>query len=116
MYVRVQIVQGTDGDALAVPQQAVQRNDSGGGEVFVVRADNRAVLRPVRAGRLVDGEWVVIEGVEPGDRIVVEGFQKFEPGDVVNPLPWDGTQSAATSPGAEVQGAEPVSVRYSTAR
>jgi membrane fusion protein (multidrug efflux system) len=82
----------------------------------VVRADNRAVLQPVRAGRIVDGQWVVIEGVEPGVRIVVEGFQKFEPGDVVNPVPWKGTQSATTSSGAEAQGAEPVSVRYSTAR
>jgi membrane fusion protein (multidrug efflux system) len=116
MYVRVQIVQGTDGDALAVPQQAVQRDDAGGGEVFVVRGDNRAVPQPVRAGRIVDDEWVVIEGVEPGARIVVEGFQKFEPGDVVNPVPWNGTQSATTSSGAEAQGTEPVSLRYSTAR
>lgn len=116
MYVRVQIVQGTDSDALAVPQQAVQRNDAGDGEVFIVRADNRVVLKPVRAGRLVDEEWVVIEGAQPGDRIVVEGFQKFEPGDVVNPVPWDATQTAAASSRAEAQAAEPVPIRYSTAR
>ena len=46
MYVRVQIVQGIDPDALAVPQQAVRRNDAGGSEVFVVRDDNRASLVP----------------------------------------------------------------------
>ena len=43
MYVRIQIEQGIEGDALAVPQQAVRRNDAGGNEVYVLRADNRAV-------------------------------------------------------------------------
>ena len=88
MYVRVQIQQGTDGDALAVPQQAVQRNDTGGSEVYVVRPDNRAVIKPMRAGRVVDEQWLVLDGLDPGDRVVVEGFQKFEPGDIVDPVPW----------------------------
>jgi membrane fusion protein (multidrug efflux system) len=95
MYVRVQIQQGTDGDALAVPQQAVQRNDTGGSEVYVVRPDNRAVIKPMRAGRVVDEQWLVLDGLDPGDRVVVEGFQKFESGDVVDPVPWQPTQAAA---------------------
>jgi len=95
MYVRVQIQQGTDGDALAVPQQAVQRNHTGGSEVYVVRPDNRAVIKPMRAGRVVDEQWLVLDGLDPGDRVVVEGFQKFEPGDVVDPVPWQPTQAAA---------------------
>jgi membrane fusion protein (multidrug efflux system) len=95
MYVRVQIQQGTDGDALAVPQQAVQRNDTGGSEVYVVRPDNRAVIKSMRAGRVVDEQWLVLDGLDPGDRVVVEGFQKFEPGDVVDPVPWQPTQAAA---------------------
>jgi membrane fusion protein (multidrug efflux system) len=116
MYVRVQIVQGTDGDALAVPQQAIQRDDAGGSEVYVVRADNRAVLKPVRAGRVVDDEWLVLEGLAPGDRVVVEGFQKFEPGDVVDPVPWRATRSAATTSADDMEGSQPVSIRYSNAR
>ena len=44
MYVRVQIEQGIDPDALAVPQQAIHRNDAGGSEVFVVSDDNRAAI------------------------------------------------------------------------
>jgi membrane fusion protein, multidrug efflux system len=95
MYVRVQIQQGTDGDSLAVPQQAVQRNDTGGSEVYVVRPDNRAVVKPMRAGRVVDEQWLVLDGLDPGDRVVVEGFQKFEPGDIVDPVPWHPTQAAA---------------------
>ena len=87
MFVRVQIEQGIDPDALSVPQQAVRRNDSGASEVFVLRDDNRAVLRPVRLGRVVDDQWQVLDGVKPGERVVVEGFQKFVPGDAVNPKP-----------------------------
>ena len=95
MFVRVQIEQGVDPDALSVPQQAVRRNDAGASEVFVLRDDNRAVLRPVRLGRVVEDQWQVLEGVKPGERVVVEGFQKFVPGDAVNPKPWRGVRVAA---------------------
>ena len=60
MYVRVQIEQGIDPDALAVPQQAVRRNDAGGSEVFVVRDDNRANARYRSASALlsrIDGSF-----------------------------------------------------------
>jgi membrane fusion protein (multidrug efflux system) len=88
MYVRVQIEQGVDPDALAVPQQAVRRNDKGGSEVFVVREDNRAKVTQVRLGRAIEDRWLILDGVKPGDRVIVEGFQKFESGDRVSPKPW----------------------------
>jgi membrane fusion protein, multidrug efflux system len=88
MYVRVQIVQGIDPDALAVPQQAVRRNNAGGSEVFVVRDDNRARLVQIRLGHAIDNRWLVLDGVKPGDRVVVDGFQKFADGDVVAPKLW----------------------------
>jgi membrane fusion protein, multidrug efflux system len=116
MYVRVQIEQGTDDDSLAVPQQAVQRNDNGDSEVYVVRADNRAVVKPMRAGRVVDEQWLVLEGLEPGDRVVVEGFQKFEPGDVVDPVPWQPMQARDASSAPNPEGAELTPARYSNAR
>jgi membrane fusion protein, multidrug efflux system len=115
MYVRVQIVQGTDGDALAVPQQAVQRDDGGGSQVYVVRPDNRVVLKPVRAGRIVDDEWQVLEGVDPGERVVVEGFQKFQAGDLVDPVAWPASRSASEDPPAEEAQPSETPVRYSTA-
>ena len=85
MYVRVLIDQGVDSDAITVPEQAVQRNGGGGSEVFVVRDDNRAALQPVRLGASQDGRWVVVEGLKTGDRVVVDGFQKFAAGDSVRP-------------------------------
>ncbi len=88
MYVRVRIDQGIDSDAIAVPQQAVQRNGGGGSEVFVVKDDNSVVLQPVRISSAQDGQWFVTEGLKAGDKVVVEGFQKFAPGDKVKPQAW----------------------------
>ncbi|MDN4988659.1 efflux RND transporter periplasmic adaptor subunit [Bradyrhizobium sp. WYCCWR 13022] len=88
MYVRVRIEQGIDSDAIAVPQQAVQRNGAGGSEVFVVKDDNRVAVQPVRTGSVQDGDWFVTEGLKAGDKVVVEGFQKFAAGDKVKPRSW----------------------------
>ncbi|OSI23435.1 efflux RND transporter periplasmic adaptor subunit [Bradyrhizobium canariense] len=94
MYVRVRMDQGLDGDAIAVPQQAIQRNGGGGSEVFVVKDDNHIAVQPVRTGSVQDGIWFVTEGLKAGDKVVVEGFQKFAPGDEVRPQDW------TTEPGA----------------
>jgi membrane fusion protein, multidrug efflux system len=87
-YVRVQIEQGIDSDAIAVPQQAIQRNGGGSSEVFVVTADNRVAIQPVRVGSLQGGQWFVTDGLKAGDKVVVEGFQKFVSGDAVVPHIW----------------------------
>ena len=59
MYVRVLIEQGIDSDAIAVPQQAVQRNGGGSSEVFVVKDDNRVAIQPVRTGSAQGGQWFI---------------------------------------------------------
>lgn len=96
MYVRVRIEQGIDTDAIAVPQQAIQRDDGGGSEVFVVKDDNRVAVQPVRTSSEQDGLWFVTDGLKAGDKVVVEGFQKFAAGDRVKPQSW--TQEADASP------------------
>lgn len=95
MYVRVRIEQGRDPDAITLPLQAIQRTPTGGSEVFVVGDDNHVKAQPVRTGGVVDGEWLVAEGLEPGQRVVVEGFQKFTSGDAVTPAPWRAAESEA---------------------
>jgi len=98
MYVRVQIEQGIDSDAIAVPQQAIQRNVGGGSEVFVVKDDNLVAVQPVRTGGVQDGQWLVTEGLKAGDRVVVEGFQKFAAGDKVRPQAWAEADASANVP------------------
>jgi membrane fusion protein, multidrug efflux system len=98
MYVRVLIEQGIDTDAIAVPQQAIQRNGGGGSEVFVVKDDNHVATQPVRIGSLQDGQWFVSEGLKAGDKVVVEGFQKFVAGDEVKPHAWAEAEASAELP------------------
>ena len=85
MYVRVLIEQGIDSDVIAIPQQAIQRDAGGGSEVFVVRDDGRIATQAVRTGAIQDGLWLVSDGLKDGDRVVVDGFEKFAPGDKVTP-------------------------------
>lgn len=102
MYVRVMIEQGIDNDAIAVPQQAVQRGRDGGSEVYVVKPDNRVALQPVRTGAVHAGKWLITDGLKPGDRVVIEGFQKFAAGDLVNPQAVDQVATSSISPDATV--------------
>jgi membrane fusion protein (multidrug efflux system) len=98
MYVRVRIEQGIDSDAIAVPQQAVQRNVGGTSEVFVVKDDGHVIAQPIRTANAQDGQWFIADGLKAGDRVVVEGFQKFAPGDKVKPQSWtQADRSADTS-------------------
>ncbi len=97
MYVRVRIEQGIDSDAIAIPQQAVQRDAGGAAKVFVVAEDGTASLRRIRTGSMQDGQWLVLDGLKAGERVVVDGFQKFAPGDLVDPKPW--TEADSRTPG-----------------
>ncbi|HWW49043.1 MAG TPA: efflux RND transporter periplasmic adaptor subunit [Xanthobacteraceae bacterium] len=88
MYARVRIEQGVDSDAITVPQQAVQFSTSGETQVFVVKPDNRVAIQAIRTGEMVEDQWMVLDGLKPGERVVVEGFQKFAAGDAVTPNAW----------------------------
>ncbi|MFD1330647.1 efflux RND transporter periplasmic adaptor subunit [Methylopila musalis] len=97
LYVRVEIVQGEQANALAVPERAIQRDPGGASQLYVVGPDNKAELRTVRAGRLVRGRWVIDQGLKPGDRVVVEGFQALAPGAAVDPQPFRPDAPAAAA-------------------
>jgi membrane fusion protein (multidrug efflux system) len=94
MYVRVRIEQGIDSDSVAVPQQAVQRNAAGGSEVYVIRDDSRAIIRQIRTGPVQDGLVLITDGLRAGDKVVVDGFQKFAAGDKVMPQAWTEVSAA----------------------
>lgn len=101
MYVRVLIEQGVDSDAISVPQQAIQRGDEGGSQVYVIKPDNRVAVQQVRTGPLQGGQWIVTQGLNPGDRVVVEGFQKFAAGDAVLPRAMEDIETASAQPAAQ---------------
>lgn len=102
MYVRAKLEQAVDAAALTVPQQAVQR-DLNGASVFLVGADNKVAVQPVKADAAQGDKWIVTEGLKAGDKVIVDGVQKVKPGAVVNPSPW----KPAAAPAAAATAAAP---------
>lgn len=93
MYIRVVIEQGVQEKALAVPQQAVQRDGSGQARLYILKADGTLDLRVVRTSRTVGERTVIAEGLNPGDQVLVEGFQKIRPGLRFKGVPWQPRQA-----------------------
>lgn len=83
MYVHAVLDEGVRHDTVLVPQSAVSRDLSGAATALVVGAADRAELRPLVVSRTVGDAWVVESGLKPGDRVIVEGLQKVQPGATV---------------------------------
>ncbi|HLV95242.1 MAG TPA: efflux RND transporter periplasmic adaptor subunit [Candidatus Acidoferrales bacterium] len=83
-FVRVRVKFDTRHGALLVPQRAVSELQ-GAYQVAVVDADNKAHIQPVTVGERSGSLWIIEHGLEPGQRIVVEGLQKIRDGATVNP-------------------------------
>lgn len=108
MYVRVAVEQGIDQAAIAVPSQAVQRDTAGRAQLFVLDPDNKIMLRNVVIGRAIGNRAVVSQGLDAGERVVVDGFQKTGPGATVEPVEWTDpsqAQPAGADPAAANEGA-----------
>ncbi len=86
MYVRAQLATGVSSDAIVLPQQAVQRDPAGKPSVQLINADNKIEKRPIRLGQALGSQWLVLDGVKPGDRVMVDGFQKARVGQAVTPV------------------------------
>lgn len=83
-YGRVRIETGMKKDALLVPQSAV-KEIQGGYEVALLGPENKAIIRPVKAGEKVGTLWVIEDGLKPGDQVIVEGVSKVKDGTPVVP-------------------------------
>jgi membrane fusion protein, multidrug efflux system len=90
---RVRIRTGDHKNALLIPQKAVLEVQSAY-QVVVVGQDNKASFRPVKVGERVGTNWIVTEGVKPGEKVVVEGFMKVREGTLVNAKPLVETEIA----------------------
>ncbi len=73
--------------AVLVPQEAVTELQ-GTRLIAVVDGSNKVNIRPVQLGETVGKDWIVLKGVQAGDRVVVEGLQKVRQGMQVNPKPF----------------------------
>jgi membrane fusion protein, multidrug efflux system len=94
-FVRVRVDAGVRPSAMLIPQRAVTITPQGA-SVTVVDHENVAQSRPVKVGELRGGSWIILEGLQDGDRVVVEGLQKVQPGRPVRVA--GGSPPAANAP------------------
>ena len=87
MYVRAKLVQQTIANAFLVPQAGVSRDPKGNATVLVVGANNVAALKTVTAERAIGDKWLITSGLNPGDKVIVEGLIRVKPGQKVVPVP-----------------------------
>ena len=106
MFVRARLEQAVNENAITVPQQAVQHTNDGS-QVIVINQENKAEIRQVKTTSAIGNRWLVTEGLQPGDRVIVEGLQKVRPGSPVNPVEWVDPMAPAKAPAETPAAAAP---------
>jgi len=98
-YARVRATMETKKGALLVPQRAVSELQ-GAHLVGVVGTDGKADIRNVQVGERIGSLWIIEKGLNPGDKVIVEGLAFVKPGMTVNakPAPAEGATPASPSP------------------
>jgi len=106
-YGLVRAVMSVKKGAILAPQRSVT-DMQGKYLVAIVGADNKVSIRPVKVAERIGSDWIIEDGLKPGEKIVVEGTQKVKPDMVVNPQPFDpnkATKAADAKAAAPAQGA-----------
>ena len=87
-------------DAMLIPQRAVQQGPKGT-FVNVVGPEDKIEVREVQATSWKGSDWLIEDGLQPGERVVVEGFHRIQPGVQVTPVPFQNGESSSESPSHE---------------
>ena len=98
-FVRVQLSGATWIDAIQLPQRAVMQGPQGN-FVWVVDAESKAQFRPVTVGQLMNDRWIIADGLQSGERVVVDGGIKLAPGVTVKPVEADAASAPAAAAAA----------------
>ncbi|MDO4897401.1 MAG: efflux RND transporter periplasmic adaptor subunit, partial [Moraxella sp.] len=83
MYVNANLAQAVVANATLLPQTAITRTPKGAVQVYVVNADKKIEVREVKTAGTFNGQWVVTEGLNNGDQVVVMGGAKVQPDQAV---------------------------------
>ncbi|WP_343737628.1 efflux RND transporter periplasmic adaptor subunit [Achromobacter sp.] len=84
-FVNGQILVGVRQEGVLIPARAARLNGDTA-TVFVIGPDNTAVPRQIEVGEQISGSWLVRRGLEPGEKVVVDGWHKIRPGQQVDPV------------------------------
>jgi len=113
-YVRVRLSQASVPNGILVPQQAVTRGGAQGDTLMVVGADNKPTPRTVKIGSQQGSNWVVLDGLKAGERVIVDGFQKLQmmpPGTPVKAVPWTAPRAEGAAPAGAAPAAAATAAR-----
>ena len=83
-FVRARVTTGERGGVFLVPQVAVQTSDLGK-SVYTLNDKNEVTVRPVVAGHWIGTDWIILQGLKTGDKVVVDNIIKLRPGTRVSP-------------------------------
>ena len=86
-FVRVRFPQAQLDNAIRVPQRAVLSSPQGQ-SVLLVGDDDKVTPRPIRTGAMSGPDFIVTDGLQGGERVIVNGLQKVKPGALVKPVVW----------------------------
>ena len=100
MYVSARLTQSVITNAALIPQSAVTRTPKGETQVYIVDANNKIQVRPVTINGTYEGKWVVTDGLQAGDKVVVIGGAKVKPEQEVVVKPLESANAAPSSPNA----------------
>ena len=95
MYVRAIISNAVLDDGILVPQQGIARDAKGNASALMVNAEGTVEQRAVEVSRTIGNKWLVSRGLSAGDRVIVEGLQKVQPG-----MPVDASEVASAAAGS----------------
>ena len=103
MFVTALFDQAINPTAMLVPQAAVQRDFDGSAFVYLVGKDDKAARRKIVAERTVGPNWVVTDGLKPGDKVITQGVGNLKQGAPIKPVPASSPQrlGAPADKGAE---------------
>lgn len=99
MYVRARLATGRNEQAILLPQRAVARDAAGSPSVQVIAEGDKVEKRPVSIGQAIGNEWLITGGLRAGERVMVDGFQKAKPGQLVKPVESRGAGKDAVAAG-----------------
>jgi membrane fusion protein (multidrug efflux system) len=95
MFARARLEQAVDSQAITVPQRGVTYGADGNPTVMVVTPDDKVEIRPVTVSSAAGNDWIVTSGLKAGEQVILEGFQKVQPGMTVKPVPFEPAAGAA---------------------
>ena len=87
-FVRVRVLGLKRNDAILVPQRAVQQGLNGP-FVYTLADSNKVSARPVSATAWQGTQWIIDDGLKPGDKVIVDGSQKIRPDALVRTVAYD---------------------------